>query len=90
MYKTYSLYLCEKSSNYANNQLFAAYVKYRRLQLGMTYKEAARLAGLAIAQWISLEKEGWIPDLGCNAMLAIAGTLETRVDRLNLLASSTI
>jgi hypothetical protein len=78
--------LCETSSIYGDNQLFAAYVQYRRLQLGMNCNEAARLAGLPIAQWISLE-EGWIPDLGDNAMLAIAGTLETRVDRLNLLAS---
>jgi hypothetical protein len=70
-----------------NTQLFSAYIQYRRLQLGMNCKEAARLAGLPTAQWISLE-EGWIPDLGGNAMLAIAGTLETRVDHLNLLASS--
>jgi hypothetical protein len=87
MHTVYSLHKCETSSICRGYQLFAAYVQQRRLQLGMNCQEAARLAGLSIVQWISLEQEGWIPALGGNAMLAIAGTLETRIDQLNLLAT---
>jgi hypothetical protein len=87
MHTEFSLHLCETSPIRHNNQLFAIYVQRRRLQLCMKCEDAAELAGLQISQWISLE-QGWIPDLGDNIMSAVAGTLETRVDHLNLLAIS--
>jgi hypothetical protein len=87
MHTEFSPYLCETSPIRLNNQLFAIYVQHRRLQLCMNCEDAAELAGLQISQWISLE-QGWIPDLGDNIMSAVAGTLETRVDHLNLLVIS--
>jgi hypothetical protein len=75
----------ETHSPQSRNQLFAAFIRQRRMQLCLNTEDAARLAGLYLSQWIALET-GWIPDMRSIAALAIAGTLQTRVDDLALLA----
>jgi hypothetical protein len=54
--------------------LFAGFVQMRRRQLKMKCEDAARIAGLAVSQWYSLES-GWIPDNDSNIWRSIAGTL---------------
>jgi hypothetical protein len=66
------------------NQLLAAYVEYRRQQIGLTIVDAAKLAGMAISEWFALES-GWIPD--DTALLhTISGTLMISADRIALFA----
>jgi hypothetical protein len=86
MYNETSQDGCETYSSQNRNQLFAAFVRHRRLQLCLNTEDAARLAGLYLSQWIALET-GWIPDMRSSAALAIAGTLQTKVDDLALLAA---
>lgn len=76
---------CDNNSPQSRNQLFAAFIRHRRSQLCLKTEDAARLAGLYLSQWIALET-GWIPDMQSSAALAIAGTLQTRLDDLALLA----
>lgn len=85
MYAKISQNGCYTSSPQRRNQLFAAFIRHRRLQMCMNAEDAARLAGLYLSQWIALES-GWIPDMHSSAALVIAGTLQTRVDDLALLA----
>lgn len=85
MYNETSQNGCGTYSSQNRNQLFAAFIRHRRLQLCLKTEDAARLAGLYLSQWIALET-GWIPDMRSHAALAIAGTLQTKVDDLALLA----
>ena len=86
MYAKISHNGCDSDSRQIRNQLFAAFIRHRRLQLCLKTEDAARLAGLYLSQWMALET-GWIPDMRSNEALAIAGTLQTKVDDLALLAT---
>lgn len=49
----------------------------RRLEVGLSLKRAASLAGFEKSTWEALE-QGWIPDAGENVWRSVAATLEIR------------
>jgi hypothetical protein len=63
---------------------FASYVQWRRRQLHLTIAQAAELSGLRFSDWYAIEA-GWIPN-NPNLLRSIAGTLETSMITIDLLA----
>jgi hypothetical protein len=62
----------------------ARYTRIRREQLGMTIDRAAKLSGLDLSQWCSLE-DGWVPDERAT-LHSIATTLQVRWVDYSILA----
>ena len=71
----------------ARRQFYAAalgrYIHSRRTELGMTIEQAAKLAGMEISSWMSLEA-GWIPE--DHELSPVAEVLEVGVLQLSFMA----
>ena len=63
---------------------FGCWVRRRRLELGLSLKRAASLAGFEKSTWEALE-QGWIPDADENVWRSLAATLEVRFGDLECL-----
>jgi transcriptional regulator with XRE-family HTH domain len=61
----------------------ARYVRRRRTELGMTIEQAAKLAGMQMSEWLSLEA-GWVPQ--SSELWPVAEVLETRNAQIVFLA----
>ena len=68
------------------NQLFAAFLERRRLQLHLTSSEAADLAGLPFSIWVSIET-GWHSELSDEVVFAVARTLEVSADLIRRMSA---
>lgn len=62
---------------------FGAWIRHRRLSLGLNCARAATSAGINRDQWMALE-QGWVPKIGDeNFLRSLAGTLEVKFDALS-------
>lgn len=61
----------------------ARYIRRRRTELGMTIEQAAKLAGMEISGWMSIEA-GWVPE--DRELSPVAEVLEVGVLQLSFLA----
>lgn len=61
---------------------FGSWIRRRRLELGLSLKRAAYLAGFEKSVWEALE-QGWIPDADENVWCSLAATLEVRFGDLD-------
>jgi transcriptional regulator with XRE-family HTH domain len=66
---------------------FGAWIRYRRLELGLSCRETAELAGISLPQWRALE-QGYVPFANEPLLRSIAGTLEIRYDTLAQVTAS--
>lgn len=71
----------------ARRQFYATalgrYIRRRRTEMGMTLEQAAKLAGMEISGWMSLEA-GWVPE--DRELSPVAEVLEVSVLQLSFLA----
>jgi hypothetical protein len=63
---------------------FGAWIRHRRLELGLNCARAAALTGIERTDWNALEA-GWVPQNNERLLRSLAGTLEVNY---NLLADS--
>ena len=61
--------------------VFGAWIRHRRLELGLSCATAAAAAGLDRSDWLALE-QGWVPSTDEHLLRSIAGALEVKFDKL--------
>ena len=61
--------------------VFGAWIRHRRLELGLSFARAAAAAGLDQSDWKALE-QGWVPSTDERLLRSIACALEIRFDEL--------
>jgi transcriptional regulator with XRE-family HTH domain len=61
-------------------RMFGRGIRANRQNLGLSIEEAARLSGMEVSEWATLE-EGCVPQT-TDQLHSIAGTLEISYDRL--------
>lgn len=61
--------------------IFASGIEHARLAAGLSIDQAARLAGMAVSEWMALEAGALLPPTE-EQLRAIAGALEMDFDRL--------
>lgn len=58
---------------------FGAWIKQRRIELGLNCARAAAMTGIDRAAWIDLEA-GWVPSKNERLLRSLAGTLQINYD----------
>lgn len=61
--------------------VFGAWIRHRRLELGLSCTRAAAAEGLDRSDWKALE-QGWVPSTDERLLRSIACALEVRFDEL--------
>lgn len=60
---------------------FGAYIRQRRIELGLNRARAATMAGIDRSEWSAIE-DGWVPTRDERLLRSIAGTLQFRFDAM--------